>query len=77
MLWALTTRAEDRQVRDELYRRMDVNEALRVLAARFPEGTAHDTWKKVAGRHHDADDRIAAMLADEIVAQIMRGEIRA
>ncbi len=76
MLWALTTRAEDRQVRDELYRRMDVNEALRVLAARFPEGTAHDTWKKVAGRHHDADDRIAAMLADEIVAQIMRGEIR-
>ena len=48
MLWALTTKAEDRLVRDELYRRMAVNDALRILATRFPDGTAIDAWSRVA-----------------------------
>ncbi|MGN7126803.1 hypothetical protein [Methylorubrum thiocyanatum] len=69
MLWALTTRAEDRQVRDELYRRMAVNEALRVLSARFPEGTAIELWTRVAAASRAGDARIVTTIVDQILGE--------
>lgn len=38
-IWAYTTTAEDRRVRDELYRRMDPRIARKVLAKRYPSGS--------------------------------------
>jgi intracellular multiplication protein IcmB len=74
MLWALTTKAEDRQVRDELYRRLTVNEALRILAAWFPDGTAIDLWNRVAGRARQGDDRIAKTIVDQVLGELVGGD---
>lgn len=71
MLWALTTKAEDRLVRDELYRRMAVNEALRILASRFPDGTAIETWSRVSALARFGEDRIAKTIVDQVLGEIM------
>ncbi len=71
MLWALTTKAEDRQVRDEIYRRMAVNEALRILATRFPDGTAIELWSRVAAQVRHGDDRIKTIIVDEILGEVL------
>ncbi len=71
MLWALTTKAEDRQVRDELYRRLAVNDALRILALRFPDGTAIELWSRVAAQARFGEDRIAKTIVDQILGEIM------
>ena len=71
MLWALTTKAEDRLVRDELYRRMAVNEALRILAARFPDGTAIETWSRVSALARFGEDRIAKTIVDQVLGEVM------
>ncbi|MCP1551442.1 MULTISPECIES: hypothetical protein [Methylorubrum] len=71
MLWALTTKTEDRLVRDELYRRMAVNEALRILAARFPDGTAIETWGRVAALARFGEDRIAKTIVDQVLGELM------
>jgi intracellular multiplication protein IcmB len=71
MLWALTTKAEDRLVRDELYRRMAVNDALRILATRFPDGTAIDAWSRVAALARFGEDRIAKTIVDQVLGEIM------
>ncbi|MDP4025769.1 hypothetical protein Q8W71_24360 [Methylobacterium sp. NEAU 140] len=70
MLWALTTKAEDRLVRDELYRRMAVNEALRILASRFPDGTGIETWGRVAALARSGEDRIAKTIVDQVLGEI-------
>ena len=71
MLWALTTKAEDRLVRDELYRRMAVNDALRILATRFPDGTAIEAWGRVAALARFGEDRIAKTIVDQVLGEIM------
>lgn len=71
MLWALTTKAEDRLVRDELYRRMAVNEALRILAARFPDGTAIETWSRMSVLARFGEDRIAKTIVDQVLGEVM------
>jgi intracellular multiplication protein IcmB len=71
MLWALTTKAEDRLVRDELYRRMAVNDALRILALRFPDGTAIEMWTRVSALARFGDDRIAKTIADQVLGEMM------
>ncbi|GMA79992.1 hypothetical protein GCM10025880_64090 [Methylorubrum aminovorans] len=70
MLWALTTQAQDRLVRDELYRRMAVNEALRILAIRFPDGTAIEAWGRVAALARFGEDRIAKTIVDGVLGEI-------
>lgn len=71
MLWALTTKAEDRLVRDEMYRRLAVNDALRILATRFPDGTAIETWGRVSASARTGDDRIAKTIVDQVLGEIM------
>lgn len=46
MLWALTTKNQDMQVRNALFNKMSTNEALTILAHFFPEGSALDVWEK-------------------------------
>lgn len=65
-LWALTTKQEDRAIRDELYRRLGVTDTLTLLGERFAGGTAIELWnefKKSAG----ANESIAELMADELI----------
>lgn len=70
MLWALSTTKEDRLIRDELYRRMNVSSALQLLAQRYPQGTAAEHWKLVAANMMD-DGAIASAMADLIIREAM------
>lgn len=66
-LWALTTKAEDRAIRDELYRRLGVTDTLTLLGDRFAGGTSIELWnefKKQAG----AEESIAELMADELIS---------
>lgn len=48
-IWALTTTFEDRALRSALYDLTgDINETLRILALRFPTGTAKRYWDQTA-----------------------------
>jgi len=68
-LWALSTTLEDRAVRNALYTMTgDVNTALELLAARFPNGTCGDYWKQVAGTM-DAQANIAEAIAERLLAE--------
>ena len=68
-LWALSTSFDDRAVRNALYTMTgDVNTALEMLAARFPNGTCGDYWKQVAGSVDAAAD-IAHHIAGRLLAE--------
>ncbi len=71
MMWALSTTPQDMQVRDELYRRLPVSEALRVLSRRFPLGSAVDQWKRFASTMPAGEKRIAEVMVDRIMAEMM------
>lgn len=73
LLWALTTKKEDRLVRDELYRRVSVNEALRILAQRYPDASAIDHWERVQASTTDADTRIPKIIVDQIMGELLAG----
>lgn len=66
MLWALTTVAQDREVRDEMYRRMSVTDALTMLANRYPAATVGEDWRRIADQV-DKEASIAKKLVDEII----------
>ena len=66
LLWALTTKAEDRAVRDEIYRGLGVSDTLALLGERFPTGTALEFFNEVK-RHVSAGESIARAVADELV----------
>lgn len=68
MLWALTTVAQDREVRDEMYKRMSVTEALTMLANRYPAATVGEDWNRIADRV-DQEASIAKKLVDEIIIE--------
>ena len=72
---ALNTKRQDRLLRDELYRRMSVSEALRLLAARYETGTASDHWNKLLTAA-DEDASIARLLADQVISEYIRGNNR-
>ena len=68
-LWALTSTLEDRAVRNELYAMTgDVNTALSILAARFPNGSCGDYWRQISGMM-DADANIAQHIAERLLAE--------
>jgi intracellular multiplication protein IcmB len=68
-LWALTSTLEDRAVRKELYAMTgDVNTALSILAARFPNGSCSDYWRQISGMM-DADANIAQHIAGRVLAE--------
>ena len=67
MLWALSTKAEDRAVRDEIYRRVPLDRALDILARRFPEGTAISRWNEIARSKKRNNVSLAKVLADEVM----------
>ena len=71
MLWALTTVAQDREVRDEMYRRMSVTDALTMLANRYPAATVGEDWRRIADQV-DKEASIAKKLVDEIIMNSQR-----
>ena len=77
-LWALSTTAEDVALRERLYRRFSVSDALLLLAARFPGGSAKAEVERISARsiRGDVVDRRPATrsgaietLADELAGE--------
>lgn len=67
--WALTTRQKDRSVREALYARVSPEAAWRILADRYPKGTAEDHWDRELARHNDKDGPLAEKVADQILRE--------
>lgn len=66
-LWALSTTAEDRQLRDMLYEHMPRKTARRLLAQRFPGGSCKAEVDKLKSESPDQADR--AFIDDEDLAK--------
>lgn len=69
LLWALTTRAQDRNVREECYKRFTVNEALSMLALRYPDGTVGQDWDVMANANNVDETSIARRLVDRLIVE--------
>lgn len=67
LLWALTTKKEDRLLRAEMYKRLPVGEALELLARRYPKASAAEYWEKVARTMTESDNSIAKIMADNLM----------
>lgn len=74
LLWALTTKKEDRLVRDALYERLGVKEALEFLALRYPKATALEHWTRVARASMDEEESIAQKIAEQLVGEHLTRE---
>ena len=60
---------EDRAVRDLLYKMQgDVDEALKLLAARFPSGSCTEYWRQIASRADPGQD-IAQIIGERLLAE--------
>jgi len=68
-LWALTTKKEDRLVRDHLYQRMGVREALDFLAWRFPAATAVPLWRQIEKEYSDGDDALVERIGRRLLQE--------
>jgi len=69
-LWALSTTAEDRQLRDILYEVMPRQVARRLLAKRFPSGSCKSTVDRM--RSEAAPDVDADFVDDEVIRAIVQ-----
>lgn len=69
LLWALTTKLEDRLLRDEMYRRLSTSEALAFLARRFPTGTALPFWQRLVDEI--SDEPVAVRAANALLAEYL------
>lgn len=72
LLWALTTKLQDRNVRNECYRRYPVNEALELLATRYPTGTVGQEWSAEANRDSGDDASVARRIVDRMAIELAR-----
>ena len=70
LLWALTTKVQDRLLRDEMYRRLSTTEALAFLARRFPDGTALPYWQRLVDEI--SAEPVAVRAANALVAEYLR-----
>ncbi|MBZ6078944.1 hypothetical protein [Microvirga puerhi] len=68
-LWALTTKSQDRLIRDYLYDKIGVKEALEFLAWRFPDASALSFWRRIEKERDDGEEalveRVGRILLDE------------
>lgn len=67
-LWAFGTEQEDRALRAALYRRTDVEHALRLLARSFPDGSCKRVWAQAASELPAGVD-VADHLAGELLSR--------
>lgn len=75
LLWALTTVFEDRAVRDELYTRLSMSDALTVLAERYPTGSALEHWDRVKSSKRNRDDEVAKIVVGQIMGDLYSGPV--
>jgi len=75
-LWAFSTTAEDAQIRNKLYRKINPGEARRILAQLFPNGTAiqliEDRLLILKERQGMIGDEVKLGVIDQVVEQILR-----
>lgn len=55
-IWALTTKKEDRLIRDALYERLSSDKALEFLSYQYPQGTALSLWRRIESENVREDD---------------------
>jgi intracellular multiplication protein IcmB len=74
-LWAFSTTAEDTNIRNKLYRKLNPAEARRVLAALFPSGTAtkviEDRLATLKEKRGLIDEDMKLGVIDQLVADIL------
>jgi len=74
-LWAFSTTAEDAKLRNELYRRLGPVEARRVLARKFPSGSATKVIETRLSKIHEEQGLIVEMdslsVVDELIEEIL------
>jgi intracellular multiplication protein IcmB len=74
-LWALNTTAEDVNIRNQLSRRLGPQQARRVLATRFPSGTATQLLEERYAEYKDQgniiDNSLRSSVIDEIVNELL------
>lgn len=83
-LWALSTTAEDMNIRNQLYKRIGPREARRILAKLFPTGTAtkvledrYAEYKEETGLlDDDARESIIENLIQDIIAEYRESQTR-
>ncbi|MCV9909542.1 hypothetical protein OIV19_18235 [Brucella sp. HL-2] len=80
-LWALTTKKEDRLIRDALYENLPVKQALRFLGALYPHGTAVSLYRQFERKFSSSHEsgvvtEIAQHLMGEYARYIAEQETR-
>jgi len=74
-LWALNTTAEDVNIRNQLYRKIGPCAARRVLAARFPGGSARKTLEERFAEYKEQggiiDDDIRTNIVSQLVEELL------
>jgi intracellular multiplication protein IcmB len=74
-LWALNTTAEDVNIRNQLSRKLGPQQARRVLAARFPSGTAtqllEERYAEQKEQGHIIDNSVRASVINDIVSELL------
>lgn len=69
-LWALSTTAEDRKLRDIIYSKMPHDEARRLLAARFPSGSCKRMVEQLKSSMETDDSFLSEQQYNSIVEKI-------
>lgn len=74
-LWALNTTAEDVNIRNQLYKRMNSQLARQVLARRFPSGTATKALEEMYSTYKDEhgliNDQARSSIVDRLVQELL------
>jgi len=75
-LWALNTTAEDVNLRNRLYKKLGPKEARRLLAARFPGGSAAKYIEEMLAQHKEEggfiDDEAKESVIDTLVEELLK-----
>lgn len=74
-LWALNTTSDDVFIRNQLYKKMGPKEARRILAKRFPTGSAAKTLEERYVEYKEEgriiDDELASSVIQELINEIL------
>lgn len=69
VLWALTTKKEDRLIRDALYECMSPSQVLRFLAHYFPQATAVTLWRQFESSSGGSESGLVERITEYLLNQ--------
>ena len=79
-LWALNTTAEDVNLRNRLYKKLGPKEARRILAIKFPTGSATKLVEEMLAEYKEEglliDDEVKSSVLEKIMNEILDDYVR-